>query len=367
MKVGLLTSSRADYGIYKPLIKAIKEDNFFQLKIIAFGTHLSPFHGKTIQEIYADGNEVAFEINSLLVGDTPNAVATSCGLTHLKFAEFWEKQKSEFDLVLCLGDRFEMYAAVSSAIPYGIKFAHFYGGETTLGAIDNMYRHMITLTSSLHFVALEAYAKRVSEITGNQSDVYTVGSLSLDNLTEIELLSKEEFKTRWSIDLNEPTVLITIHPETVSPSLNTGYLDVMIQVFEDLVKNYQLVITMPNADTYGSVFRLGFENFSKDKRVKLIENFGSQGYFTCMRHSKFLLGNTSSGITEAASFHKYVINLGKRQEGRLVGENVISVPFNFTKIRKAIKFIEEEGEYWGRNPYYQGGAVNKILQVLKKQ
>jgi GDP/UDP-N,N'-diacetylbacillosamine 2-epimerase (hydrolysing) len=367
MKVGLLTSSRADYGIYKPLIKALKEDDFFQLKIIVFGTHLSPFHGKTVKDIYADHNEVAYEVNSLLVGDNPNAIATSCALTNLKFAEFWETYKGEFDLVLCLGDRFEMYAAVSSAIPYGIKFAHLYGGETTLGAIDNVYRHMITLASELHFVSLEAYAGRVAEIIGNHNKIYTVGSLSLDNLAEIELLNIEDFYAKWGIDLNEPTVLITIHPETVSPLLNGGYLKEVLQVFEYLEKNYQLVITMPNADTYGSLFRRGFENFAKEKRekVKLIENFGSQSYFTCMLNAKFLLGNTSSGITEAASFRKYVINLGKRQEGRYAGKNVINVPFDFFKISKAIKTIEAVGEYSGGNPYYQGGAVNKILQILK--
>jgi GDP/UDP-N,N'-diacetylbacillosamine 2-epimerase (hydrolysing) len=364
MRIGLLTSSRADYGIYKPLINAFEKDDNFLLSIIAFGTHLSPFHGYSLQNIISDGHKVAFEVNSLLAGDNENSVATSCALTSLKFADFWESQKNNFDFVFCLGDRYEMFAAVSAGIPFGIKFAHLYGGETTLGAIDNTYRHMITLSSKIHFTSLDEYSQKVSEVLGSKNNTYTIGSLSLDNLQEVELLNLSEFNEKWGVDLNKPTVLVTVHPETVSPAANTIHLAELLETIKYLSEKYQVVITMPNADTFGSVFRKGYNELVSDN-VKLIENFGTQSYFTCMKYAKFMIGNTSSGITEAASFHKFVINLGNRQKGRVTEDNVLHVPFAFKEIITAVQKIEKAGEYLGSNPYYQGGAVNKIIQILK--
>ena len=367
MKLAVLTSSRADYGIYLPLLKAMKEDSLFQLSIIAFGTHLSPFHGRTVEQIIADGFEVAFRINSLLLSDDESGVASSFGLTALKFADFWQGHKNEFDIVLCLGDRFEMFAAVSAGIPFGVRFAHIHGGETTLGAIDNVYRHSISLASSIHFTSTEAYAEKVAQLTGSKENIYSVGALSLDNLQNVPLLSKEAFEEKWDIDLDEPTILITIHPETVNSAVNFSHAEVMKDCLEELLRKFQLIITMPNADTQGSIYRACFQSIANKigARVKLIENFGTQSYFTAMQYSNFLLGNTSSGIIEAATFNKYVINVGKRQQGRFAGENVINVPFDKEDILDAVRVVESFGAFNKINPYYQGGAVKKVLQVLK--
>jgi GDP/UDP-N,N'-diacetylbacillosamine 2-epimerase (hydrolysing) len=367
MKVGVLTSSRADYGIYLPLLRAMKADSFFQLSIIAFGTHLSPYHGRTIEQITTDGFEVPFRINALLLSDDENGVASSFSLTALKFAEFWQVHRKDFDVVLCLGDRFEMFAAVSAGIPFGIRFAHIHGGETTLGAIDNVYRHSISLASAIHFTSTVAYSEKVKQLTGSKENIYTVGALSLDNLQHVPLLSKEAFQEKWNIDMGVPSVLITIHPETVNPAGNRNHVEVTKACLEKLAKKYQLIITMPNADTLGTLYRACFQSIASNspKRVQLIENFGTQSYFTAMHYSKFLLGNTSSGIIEAATFKKYVINVGERQRGRFAGENVLQTSFNEEEIFEAVKKIEASEEYTGDNPYYQGGAVNKMLQVLK--
>jgi GDP/UDP-N,N'-diacetylbacillosamine 2-epimerase (hydrolysing) len=190
IRVGILTSSRADYGIYLPLLNAINEDNNFQLELIVFGTHLSKFHGYTVTQIENDGFKINKKIESLLIGDTPNAIATSYALTVQKFADYWEQEHNNFDFILVLGDRFEMAAAVAASIPFGIRIGHLYGGETTLGAIDNIYRHSISLASFLHFVSIQQFADRLQTLLDNNfSKVYHVGSLSLENLQNLTLLT----------------------------------------------------------------------------------------------------------------------------------------------------------------------------------
>ncbi|AHM61767.1 UDP-N-acetyl-D-glucosamine 2-epimerase [Flammeovirgaceae bacterium 311] len=347
---------------------ALQQDDGFHLSIIAFGTHLSHFHGYTIQEILKDGFDIEYRINSLLLHDDANAVATACALTALKFADFWKEHASEFDVVFCLGDRYEMFGAVSAGIPFNIRFAHLHGGETTLGAIDNVYRHCLTLASKIHFVATDHYAKRVEQILGHAENILVTGSLSLQNLKNISLLSIEEFIDEWGIDLSIPSVLVTVHPETVDVSLNEHNLKEVVKALELLISDsYQIIITMPNADTAGSVFRNGFRQL-QDKfpqEVRLVENFGTKSYFSCMKYASFLLGNTSSGIIEAASLNKYLINLGNRQLGRFAGENVVHCLFNAQQIIREASRIARLGDYSGQNPYHKEGAVEMITGFLK--
>lgn len=368
MRIAILTSSRADYGIYKPLIRALKEDAFFHVSIIAFGTHLSPFHGHTIDEIINDGFTVDHRISSLLLTDDEQAISTSMGLTMVKFADFWATHATDFDWIFCLGDRFEMFAAVMSGLSFGIRFAHIHGGETTLGAIDNVFRHSITMASQLHFVATPSFAEKVKIlIDGNAENIVVSGALSLDNLKGMPLLDKDGFYRKWQIDLSLPSVLITIHPETVTASRNETHLKTILSVLNELREKYQLIITMPNADTNGSLFRLAFHELGMKypDRIKIIENFGTQSYFSCMKHVLFLLGNTSSGIIEAASLNKFVVNIGDRQKGRLTGENVLHVPFEKNKILSAVAGIESNGVHELENIYFNDGAKDKIIDKLK--
>jgi GDP/UDP-N,N'-diacetylbacillosamine 2-epimerase (hydrolysing) len=370
MRIAILTSSRADYGIYKPLIKALYADDFFKVTIIAFGTHLSPYHGETVNNIINDGYTVDYKISSLLLTDDDASVSTSMGLTTIRFAEFWKDHAKDFDWVLCLGDRFEMFAAVMAGLSIGVKFAHLHGGETTLGAIDNVFRHSITLASRLHFVATTAFADRVRSLLDTQAgDVVVTGALSLDNIADIPLSDIDSFKDKWNIDLSIPSILITIHPETADAAQNESHIRELSALLPELQEKYQLIITMPNADTNGSLFRAAFTVIGNryPERIKLIENFGTQGYFSCIRHSKLLLGNTSSGIIEAASFNKYVINLGDRQKGRLAGNNVVHVPIEKEAILNALAEIESKEQLNIENIYYNGGAVKRIIETLKKQ
>jgi GDP/UDP-N,N'-diacetylbacillosamine 2-epimerase (hydrolysing) len=364
IRLGVLTSSRADFGIYLPLLNKLKCDSFFKLEIIAFGTHLSHYHGYTISEIEKNGFDCIRQISSIISNDDEQSVSSSYGLTVLKFSSFWNFNK--YDIVLCIGDRFEMSAAVQAGIPFGILFAHIHGGETTLGAIDNIYRHQITLASFLHFTASKIFTSKVVELIGSSKNVYTVGALSLDGIFSFNPLPKSLFYDKFSIPPLD-FALITFHPETISPELNKIYAKEMRIALEYLTSYLFLVITMPNADTMGSIFRNEIEELKNNfpDKIMCIENLGKEHYFNAMFYAKLLIGNTSSGIIEAASFGKFVVNVGDRQKGRLQSQNIRNAEFKSHSILEEVNNVLHLGEFKGVNQYYQKGAVQKIIDVLK--
>lgn len=366
MKIGVLTSSRADYGIYLPLLQKMQLDPFFELEIIAFGTHLSKFHGYTLYEIQKGGFKVLHTISSLISNDDEQAIATAYGLTALKFADFWASHT--FDSVLCLGDRFEMNAAVQAGIPFGVKFAHLHGGETTLGAIDNIYRHQITLAACLHFVATEMFKSKVIELTGNNKNIFNVGSLSLDNIDHFEAVDESIFYNQFKIP-KANFALVTFQPETVASKDNLIYVHEMKIALSEIALDLNLVITMPNADTLGTSYRQVKTELKATypNKIVLIENFGKKNYFSAMKYAQFLIGNTSSGIIEAASFGKYVVNVGERQKGREQSNNILECPFNAKAIIKNVKKAVSFGNFFGQNVYYKPNVADNIISILKKE
>ncbi|MFT6716158.1 MAG: GDP/UDP-N,N'-diacetylbacillosamine 2-epimerase (hydrolyzing) [Saprospiraceae bacterium] len=365
MKVGVLTSSRADFGIYLPLLKALKADAFFDLSIIAFGTHLSNFHGYTKQHILDSGFVVSHEVESMMLTDSSEAIGTAMGVTFSKFATFWNNHAEDFDVVFCLGDRYEMFSSVMAGLPFQIKFVHIHGGEKTLGAIDNVFRHSLTHASKIHFTTTESHKNRVVELVDEELEVHNVGALSLDNIKEIDLLSINEFTIKWGVDFSKPTVLITFHPETVNVMNNENFALQLVETIEAR-SDLQYLITMPNADTSGTIIRNVFQKHLSDKQhVFMKENLGVQSYFSAMSHCAFLMGNTSSGILEAASFKKYVLNLGDRQKGRESGANVIHVPLVKNNIVEAIEATLKMSSFEEGNIYYNGGATRSIIEILK--
>lgn len=364
MKVGILTSSRADYGIYLPLLQKMKSDSFFEMEIIAFGTHLSKNHGFTINEIEKDGYTCIYTISSLISNDDEQSITSSYGLTILKFADFWARNK--YDLVFCLGDRFEMSAAVQAGIPFGVKFAHIHGGETTLGAIDNIYRHQITLSSKLHFTATEIFKKKVIDLIGSLDNVFDVGSLSLNDIRTFVPINRINFFKKFSIP-NEEFALATFHPETISLQKNIEYAQAMRTALEIISKKMFVIITLPNADTQGSVYRQIIEQLKIEfpDRFLLIENFGKENYFSAMHYAKIMIGNTSSGILEAASFEKYVVNVGDRQKGRLQSDNVLNCEFEATAIVTSFDEAISLKTYIGENLYFKQDVADTIINILK--
>lgn len=365
MKIGVLTSSRADYGIYLPLLNKLKKDDFFELEIIAFGTHLSRSHGYTLKEIEKDNYNCIHTIASLISDDSEQAIVSSYGVTILKFADFWENHK--YDLVLCLGDRFEMSAAIQAGIPFGVKFAHLHGGETTLGAIDNIYRHQITLASALHFTATDIFTKKVCDLIDSSKNVFTTGSLSLNDIKSFIPIEKQTFFEKFGIP-EEEFILATFHPETMSSQDNFQYADEMKKALKKISKDRFIVITMPNADTQGSIYREAIEKLKLEDpdRVLLIENFGKINYFSAMYYASILLGNTSSGILEAASFGKYVVNVGDRQKGRAQSNNILNCEFEEKAIVSSVSKAIESNIYTGENIYFKLDAVNNIIKTIKQ-
>ena len=364
MNIAILTSSRADYGIYLPLLQEFKKDSFFNLEIIAFGTHLSKKHGFTLSDIIKDGYDTIHEITSLVEDDSEKGIAISYGNTILSFADFWAVHK--FDLVFCLGDRFEMSAAVQASIPFGVRLAHLHGGETTLGAIDNIYRHQITLASQIHFVASDNFLNKLRDIIGSSKAIYNVGALSLDGVKKIILPDWSDVRRLFDIP-NKEFILITFHPETLNSSQNKIYIETIYEVLNELCKKYYLVITLSNADTMGSLYRESSKELKtkNPNNITLIENFGKYNYFAAMKASKILLGNTSSAILEAASFGKFAINVGNRQLGRLRSDNILDVPYNKTLIINAIDKIINKSLFTGENKYYKPNTAINIIKIIK--
>ncbi len=365
MKVALLTSSRADYGIAFPLLKELKSDPFFDLQVIAFGTHLSVKHGETINLITRDGFDVSIKVDSMPSGDSPDTISMAMGKTMINFSKVWNE--NQFDLIIAIGDRYEMFAACASILSFNIPIAHIHGGETTLGAFDDAFRSSITHMSSYHFTTTNTYRKRVIELKNSDYHVYNVGALSIDNLVSLSLYSIQEFKKKFNIDLTVPTILITFHPETVGYQKNKYYINELISSLSKLI-NYQLVITMPNSDTTGNMIRESLKNFIlKNKNAIGIESFGTLGYLSCMKHCTMMLGNTSSGFVEASYFGKYVINLGNRQTGRVITSNILNCEIDQEKIISAVKEYDNFVPNSYDSIYGDGNTSNKIIEILKNE
>ncbi|MBX9853399.1 MAG: UDP-N-acetylglucosamine 2-epimerase (hydrolyzing) [Cytophagaceae bacterium] len=364
MNIKVLTSSRADFGIFIPLLTKMSKDKYFNTELIVFGTHLSKAHGYTIKEIQEYGFKIKYKIETLVKGDTPKAITESMALTTKKFSSVWKKEQSNTDLIICLGDRFEMHAAVLASVPFGIKIAHFHGGETSLGAIDNIFRHSISLMSEFHFTSTQIAARRVAAIIGENKYIYPVGALSLDKVIDLELMNKKEFKKKYNIPVDENTILVTFHPETKSKNSNKKYAEIIAESL--LLVNNPVLITLPNADAEGEKIKKIFVDLGKKRaHTYVVNSLGARGYFSALNHCKFLLGNSSSGIIEAASFGKYAINLGDRQKGREAGDNVIHCSVNKKEIMKIMSMVSKKNRYERKNIYGDGKTADKIIKILK--
>jgi GDP/UDP-N,N'-diacetylbacillosamine 2-epimerase (hydrolysing) len=365
LNIAVLTSSRADYSIWLPLLQRFSLDGIHHVDVIAFGTHLSEKHGYTLNAILADGFDVKYRLDTVPEGDSPEDISLAMGKTMQAFARFWNTHRASFDVVLCLGDRYEMFAAVAAALPFGICFAHLHGGETTLGAIDDAFRHSITHMVNLHFVSAPIYAQRVGQLKGSPDNIFTVGALGLDNIRNLKLWTKDELYLHKQVIVDDTSILCTFHPETVHPDRNERYGLELIAAIKEL-KEFNVLMTLPNADTFGNRLRSMFiDAFREDNHVQLVENLGTMGYMSAMQNCAFMLGNTSSGIAEAASFGKYVIDLGDRQKGRAHGENVIHVPVERDAILAAVKDVAARGKWEGGNMFDLGGAAIKIMNALE--
>lgn len=364
MNLGFITTSRADFGIYLPLLKKIENSSEHRYFIFAGGMHTAEKFGYSYELIEAHGLSIDEKIDSLVEDDTAEGLCMSMSKTMAGYGKQWKKYKEVLDIVFILGDRFEMFAASSSLVPFNIPIAHIHGGETTLGAIDDKFRHALSAISDYHFTTNQEHAKKVVSIIGNGERVYDVGALGIDSMVNMNLFSNLEFEESFQFNLSEAFVLSTIHPETVDLE-NLKKIEAVLKVFDSLEE--KVLCTLPNADTEGTVIRDALLDYERDNpsKIKCFENLGQKGYLTAMKNCSYMLGNTSSGIIEACSFNIPVVNVGDRQKGRLAGDNVVHTGYDLNDILKA---VEKAKSFRGRefvNPYGKGDTANQIIEILE--
>jgi len=365
-RVAVVTVARSDYGIYKSILHAIRMDQELELSLLVGGMHLSPEFGNTVTDIESDDFEIAAKIEMLLSSDSGEGVAKSIGLGVLGFAQAYVDVRP--DLLLLLGDRFEMLSAAVAALPYGFPIAHIHGGESTEGAMDEAIRHSITKMSHLHFASTEAYAKRIIQMGEEPWRVTVSGAPALDNLAKIPLLKKEALEERFGFSLKDKTLLVTYHPVTSEPEDTTHHVEELLAALKE--SGFALIFTSPNADHQGRGILQKIQDFVlHHPRAWFVANLGQQGYFSVMRQVAAMVGNSSSGMIEAASFELPVVNIGNRQRGRVHAQNVLNVGYERKEISEAIRRATEPQFKLSlanmKNPYGEGQAAEKIVSKLK--
>jgi GDP/UDP-N,N'-diacetylbacillosamine 2-epimerase (hydrolysing) len=364
MKITLLTSSRADLGIQTPLLNALAGDPFFEVSVIAFGAHSDPRFGSTILEVRAAFSGNIVELQPVLEGDGPADITLAMARTMEQFHAVWRDRST--DMIIALGDRYEMFAAVAAALPFGIPVTHLHGGETTKGAIDNALRHSITHMARMHFTCAEPYRQRVVQLLGADDHVYDTGALSVDNLRTLDLLSIPAIRERFGLDLSVPTALITFHPETAgTDAMDTQWME-FSAALKKIAERYRLLVTLPNADTKGLQLRSKWMDLLRSTPAATgVDSLGSLGYLSCMKHAAFLLGNSSSGYVEASFFPKWVIDVGERQTGRIESPHLIRCPIMASAILDAVARTEHEQIPTFKVPYGDGHAADRMVNLLK--
>lgn len=344
-KIALISCGRSDYNIYLPLIKKLNISSNIKLDIIAAGTHSMPEYGNTIDLFAKDNLTVTHVIDTISSDDSSQGIVKSMADTMSDFTTIWEN--NDYDLVFVLGDRYEMFAAASSVIPFNIPLAHLHGGETTLGAIDDKFRHAITSMSTYHFTSNEDHRQRVVDIIGSDKNVYDVGALALEFINELDLPTTQS-----------NNILFCYHPETVNLN-NSDSINEICDALEQM--NSTFTVLLPNNDTDHKVVREVILDRLVGDKYKIVKALNYTEYYNELSNCKCMLGNSSSGIYEAASFGKYAINLGDRQKGRITGGNVIHCGINVDEIVDAYTKV---GKWDGGNIYYKPETSNKIIEVI---
>lgn len=368
-RIAVITGTRADYGLLYWIIKGICEDSGLELQLLVTGMQLSPEFGFTVKDIEKDGFPITDKIEMLLSSDTETAISTSMGLGMIGFAKAYERLRP--DILLVLGDRFEILSAVAAAVPFRIPVAHIHGGELTEGAIDERFRHAITKMSHIHFTAAEEYRKRVMQMGEQPDNVFCYGAPGLDSIHNLLLMNKEELLKVLGVPADKKIGIFTYHPATLeraAAEIQMQQLLYAIQGFNDIY----WIFTLPNADTGGRIIIRMIEEFiyKHPEQGKVFASLGQLRYLSVQKHAELMVGNSSSGLIEAPSFELPVVNVGYRQKGRIRGINVIdALKCEKEVIENAIKQAlspEFRKSLSGmKNPYGEGDASIKIIEKLK--
>ena len=364
-KICVITGSRAEYGLLSGLMNVIKADEELQLQVIATNMHLSPEFGLTYREIENDGFHIDRKVEMLLSSDSSNGTAKSVGLGTIGFADAFEELHP--DVILILGDRYEMLSIVSAATLYKIPIAHLHGGEITEGAYDNGIRHAITKLSHLHFASTEEYRKRIIQMGEQPEYVFNVGALGIENIKKIQPLSKQELEKSLNFEMGDKCLLVTYHPVTLENHTAAEQIDNIINAL-DSFKDYRIIFTYPNSDTDGRIIieKISlYVNSHKDKAIAL-PSLGLKRYLSALRYVKAVIGNSSSGIIEVPSFGISTLNIGDRQKGRLAAKSVINCGTTTDEIKTGLFNAISMDCSNISNPYEKQDTAKQILKVLKE-
>jgi len=367
--IGVVTTSRADYSAYRPLLQAFQADPEIAPRLYVSGMHLSPEFGLTVRLIENDGFEIAERVEMLLSSDTPEAIAKSIGLGLIGFGQAFSSYRP--DILVVLGDRYEMLSVALAALPFTIPVAHLSGGELTQGAIDDALRHSITKLSHLHFTSTEDYARRVIQLGEDPSRVFVSGEPALDDILTAPQLTPEELKRRFGVDVERPFLLVTFHPVTLEYEQVKWQIDELLAALDQA--RFPVIFTMPNADTAGRIIATRMRQWvqSHPGMGQMVDNFGAEAYHSVLSRAVAVVGNSSSGLIEAPSFKVPAVNVGIRQAGRVRAASVVDVGYKRTDILTAIqKAASDEFRSSLReleNPYASktNSAVSTITNVLK--
>ena len=367
-KISILTATRAEYGLLKPLIIALKDTKLFDVRVVVTGMHLSPEFGLTYKEIESDGIEIDDKIEMLLSADTPSAISKSMGLAMISFADYFERLKP--DMLIVLGDRYETLAISTVAMNQRIPIAHIHGGESTEGLIDEAIRHAITKLSYLHFTSTNEYRNRVIQLGESPDRVFCVGALGVENIMKESLMNISELEDSIGFKLDKPYSVVTFHPVTLEDSSAKRQITELIKACE-LFENMKFIFTKANSDAEGRIINLEIDNFVMNNENALaVTSLGMKRYLSALKYAEFVIGNSSSGIVEVPSFKIPTINIGDRQKGRIQASSVINCNAEFKAIVSAIEkekteeFIEIAKNTV--NPYEKKDTAINITSIIIK-
>ena len=366
-KILVVTGTRAEYGLLRWVIDGIVQSQLLELQLCATGMHLSPEFGLTYREIEKDGYQIDSKVEMLVSADTPTAIIKSMGLGLIGFADEFNRLKP--DLILILGDRYEIMCTAMAATIARIPIAHLHGGEATEGLVDEAIRHSVTKMSHLHFVAAKEYEKRVIQLGENPNRVFCVGGLGIDNISKLDLLPKKELEASLDFKFGAKSMMVTFHPVTLETNTSGKQMSELLSSLSEFI-DYKIIFTMPNADADGrEIFKL-IEKYCLDNHnCRVYTSLGQLRYLSCLKYIDLVIGNSSSGLLEVPSFKIPTVNIGDRQKGRLKADSVIDCAPKKSQIssaiNRAITLDFKESCKIVKNPYGNDGASEMIVQRLE--
>ena len=368
MKICFITGSRADYGLLSLLMKLVKNDSRLTFQLIATGAHFSKNHGLTYKELIKDKFKINYSINLRIKKDKPQNICNSMSIAIRKISEKLKILKP--DIIILLGDRYEIFAACIAAYVNQIPICHLHGGELTKGSLDDSFRHSITKMSNIHLVSNKKYAERVKQLGENPKNIFTVGGFGVDLIKKSKLLNKKEIENKLKFKFGKKNIIVTYNPETIAKSDNKNNYSEILKALKYL-NDFKIIFTKANADAEGLIINKMIDNYVKnDNRCVSFTSMGQLNYLSSLKIVDCVIGNSSSGLMEVPTFKKPTINVGSRQTDRMKALSVIDVPADYKKIILAVqktyssnfkKMLKKTKNFYGN-----GGASKKSLKIIKK-